>query len=129
MDRTLVALQEHLRDAGRLALVAVELVGRVATEEVRIDSAAAGDVDCLGAQRIERLSDIVIGELRVTEPGPEKDAIGEGPASDAGVALRAAIERNARGLGELGGFRHGDFVAGIETPRAASCGGDRVRLP
>ena len=66
-----MALQQHLGDACRAAEIAVDLKGRMGTEEVGIGACLSAPVEpYCGLQQVSQQS---IGVVAVTEAGPEAD--------------------------------------------------------
>ena len=77
IDHAVLTLQQHLREAGRAAEVAVYLEGRMGIEHIRIDTAMfAGGADGIGEEFVEEFE----GVVAVVEAGPAVDLPGEAPA-------------------------------------------------
>ncbi len=98
-----VALQQHLRDPGAAAEVAVDLERRVVVEEVGQGR--------LGEQRRQ----VLVGLLPVAEPREEVHHPGAAPARAAAAVRQPALERDARGPRQLGRAPERDRVSRVQA--------------
>ena len=102
LDLAVVALQEHLGDAGGRAEVAVDLERRVGVEEVR-----------QGVPR-QGLDEHLVGVVAVEQAGPEVDLPGLAPAR---AAVAPEDQRLPRGPEELRACRGVISQPGIQAPQ------------
>ena len=111
VDEALVALQEHLADAGRAAVVAVNLERRMGAEQVGEGAAAV----CAGLGvhgGLEEAAEQLPGAVAVAQPCPEVHLPRPAPA---GGLVAAAVEGDAAGLGQVGGAEGRDEVGGMQA--------------
>src|SRR5256714_2613803 len=94
-----VRLQEHLRDPGGRAEVAVYLEGRVCVEEVRVDAASAAARGVFGVDGRERGAQKVVCALAVEQTRPEVYLPSEAPAR---ARVAADFERPSGRREEVG---------------------------
>ncbi len=110
VDLAVLALQQHLCDAGCHAKIAVDLEGWVCVEEVGVDAASLHDhVRVLAEfQHVPDHSERVIAVLQAS---PEVDLPSHGPA---GAAVAAEFQRTLSRIPQSGRAAPGDLVAGMQ---------------
>ena len=99
--RVVLALEEHLGDAGAVAEISIDLEGTALVEE--ISEGSLGQLE----------GKLAIGHLAVVRPGPERDSPGVGPA---GAPIAAPFHEDLSGVKKLWIFRR-EFGAGVEAPQ------------
>src|SRR5688572_33017863 len=101
MNRPVVALQEHLSNAGGAAEIPIYLKRWMQVPQVRQRR--------LGEQRLE----IRIGLVTILQPRPEIDDPRAAPAGVAAAVGETALNRGPRGASQLRRAAHRDLIAGM----------------
>ena len=94
-DFARVTLQEHFRDAGDRAEIAVDLERRMRVEQIRVSPAAGVEGTAVAAGHGKQMRQDEIRVVTVEQPRPEIDFPRETPAR-AGIAAR--LERDLGGI-------------------------------